>query len=125
MKTSTLGVMVALGIAGLACASVLTSSQDESRSDDSAIALRVLGSESSWGLEFVEVTALLGDGRERVLGRTNAFGILRVAPEELGPDVKVLLFCREDRFCGALRTSDPSFGEYREHLIALAPFMVT
>lgn len=114
--------MAALCIAGCACAATMSSRSDE-LPPDATITLVALSSESE-ALKAVEVTALLIDGRERVLGRTDAFGILRVRPEDLGNDVKILLYCREGFFCGALRTSDHSFHEYGEHLIALAPFMV-
>lgn len=113
----------AVCFAGCACASATYSSSDD-LALNSEITLVALSSESET-LEAVEVTAVLSDGRERVLGRTDGFGRLRISREDLGEDVKILLFCREGFFCGALRTSEPSFHEYREHLIALARFMVS
>lgn len=35
---------------------------------------------------------------------------------------RVVLFCRDGYFCGAIRVDESSFFEYREHFIQLAPF---
>lgn len=122
MRTLRPLAIMSLWIAVCAYVTTMPASSDETTSD-TTIAFVALSTESE-ALSGVDVTAFLTDGRERVLGRTDNLGLLRVSREELGDDVKVLLFCREGFFCGALRTGDSGFLEYREHLIALAPFMV-
>ena len=77
-------------------------------------------------LEGVSVVLFREDGRHEQLCTTDSLGncavelsILREAGDGL------LLFCKEMYFCGALKMSAPRFLEYKEHVIALAPFAIS
>ncbi len=57
------------------------------------------------------------------LGKTDLSGRVAVPLSKLrDSSSRVLLFCHDSYFCGALRIDEPSFFEYREHFIQLAPY---
>jgi hypothetical protein len=86
--------------------------------------LIVVADTFSQTLEDVTVF-LFSDRGARELGKTDSAGFFhldRVLIEH--SRAGVLILCKEGFFCGALPLTEPTFLEYEEHYIHLAPFAV-
>lgn len=73
------------------------------------------------GRRMADVTALLvtKDG-EKVVGHTDVGGAVGIPLDQLASaNTFAVLLCKEGFYCGAIRTSEPRFLEYREHYIKL------
>src|SRR5207302_9151596 len=83
--------------------------------------------DSSMMLPGVEVSVLMASGETVVVGNTDGFGEVRVPKKLLDPgQAKVVLFCEEHFFCGALQANDPSrvLRKWDEYFLELAPVAV-
>jgi len=83
--------------------------------------------DSSTALPGVEVSVLMATGETVVVGKTGPFGTIRVPKLLLDPGrAKIVLFCEDHFFCGALRANDPSrdLRKWDEYFLELAPVAV-
>ena len=71
-------------------------------------------------LEGIELKLVADDGTIETMGLTDVFGSISVSREDLAR-AKVLLFCHEHFFCGAIQVDSPEFSRRNERLIQLAP----
>jgi hypothetical protein len=72
-------------------------------------------------LDDVEVYIIHNDGSQAFAGKTNTIGMLTIDKNLLDQSI-VVLFCKNNFFCGALFSSRSNFEIYREMTVYLAPF---